>query len=222
MLKVRFNFSKKINPKEKEENIPLVITYHPILNCLSEIIRDNLHLLYMNDEVKKVFSLKSTIYFRSARKLSSHFVRDKIYSIERTLGSFKCTKKCCEVYKSVNITGSFASLVTQNTYKINHKRKCNHKCLIYLFTCKQCSKQYIWETTDPFRKSWNNYKSNARKFLRRKSCMQQHLFEHFQSPKHICFVEDVHKFFWWDRNFYFLQMWRFLDTNIENFGSAWP
>ena len=81
MSKVKFNFSKKINPKEKKEKgVPLVVTYHPSLNCLSKIIRDNLHLLYMNDEVKKVFSPKPIISFRSAaRKLSSYLVRTKLY-----------------------------------------------------------------------------------------------------------------------------------------------
>ena len=111
MSKVKFNFSKKINPKEKEEKgVPLVVTYHPSLNCLSEIIRDNLHLLYMKNKVKKVFSPKS-ISFRSARKLSSYLVRAKLYPIERTVRSFKCTKKHCEVCKNVNITDSFTSSV---------------------------------------------------------------------------------------------------------------
>ena len=73
MSKDKFNFSKKINPKEREEKgVPLVVTYHPSLNCLSKIIRDNLYLLYMNNEVKKVFSPKPMISFRSARKLSSY------------------------------------------------------------------------------------------------------------------------------------------------------
>ena len=113
MLKVKFNFSKKINPKEKEEkSFALVVTYHPSLNCLSKIIRDNLHLLYMNDEVKSVFSSKPVISFRSARKLSSYLVKTKLYPIERTVGSFKCTKKRGEVCKNVNINGSFNSSVT--------------------------------------------------------------------------------------------------------------
>ena len=130
MLKVKFNFSKKINPKEKEEKgVPVVVSYHPSINCLSEIIRDNLHLLHMNDEVKKVLSPKS-ISFRSTRKLSCYLVRDKLYHIERTVGLIKCTKKCCEVWKSVNINGSFASLVTQNRCKINHKRNRDDKCLM--------------------------------------------------------------------------------------------
>ena len=95
MLKVKFNFSKKINPNEKKEKgVSQVITYHPSINCLIEIIRDNLHLLHMNDKVKKVFSPKSMISFRSTRKLSCYLVRDKLYPIERTVGSFKCTKQC--------------------------------------------------------------------------------------------------------------------------------
>ena len=131
------------------------------------------------------------ISFRSARKLSSYLVRAQLYPIHRTAESFKCTKKHCEVCKHVNITDSFTSLVTQNMYKINHNLNCDNKCLIYLLTCKQCQKQYIGETTDAFHKRWNNYKNNARKFLRGESCMQQHSFEHFQSPGHTGFIEDV-------------------------------
>ena len=82
----------------------------------------------MNDEVKKVVSPKSMISFRSARKLSRYLVRAKLYPIERTVGSFKCTKRRCEVCENVNITNSFTSSATQNTYKINHKLNCDDKC----------------------------------------------------------------------------------------------
>ena len=123
------------------------------------VIRDNLHQLYTNDEVKKVISPKPMISFRSARKLSSYLLRAKLYPIERTVGSFKCTKKCCEVCENVNITDSFTSSVTQNTYKINHNLNCDDKCLIYLLTCKQCRKQYVGETTDAFVKDGTTIKT---------------------------------------------------------------
>ena len=94
MSKVKFNFSRKIKPKDKaEKGVPLIVTYHPSLNCLSTIIRENLHILYMNDEFKKVFSPKLIISFRIARKLSNYLVKTKIYHIERSIGSFKCGKK---------------------------------------------------------------------------------------------------------------------------------
>ena len=109
-------------------------------------------------------------------------MRAKLYPIERSVGSFKCTKNRCEVCENVNIADSFTSLVAQSTYKINHRLNCHDKCLIYLLTCKQCLKQYLGETTDAFRKRWNNYKSNARKFLKGENCVQQRLLEHFQNP----------------------------------------
>ena len=66
----------------------------------------------MNDEVKKVFSPKPMISFRSARKLSSHLVKGKLYPVQRTVKSFKCTKKRCEVCQIGNITDSFTSSVS--------------------------------------------------------------------------------------------------------------
>ena len=65
----------------------------------------------MNDKVKKVFSLKP-VSSRSTNELSNCLVRAKLYPIERTVGSFKCTKKHCEVCETVSITDSFTSSVT--------------------------------------------------------------------------------------------------------------
>ena len=50
--------------------------------------------------------------------------------------------------------------------KIHRSFDCNGKCLIYLLTCNCCQKQYVGQTVDIFRNSWNNYKNNARKFDR--------------------------------------------------------
>ena len=51
----------------------------------------------------------------------------------------------------------------KKTNKINHSFDCNDKCLIYLFSCKSRGKQYVGNTTDHFRSSWNNYQSDVRK-----------------------------------------------------------
>ena len=90
MSKLKFNFSKKISPKEKvEKGVLLVVTYHPSLYCLSKIIRDNLHLLYMSDEVKGVFSPKPIISFRGIRGLSSHLVRAEFTLLGEQLGHLR-------------------------------------------------------------------------------------------------------------------------------------
>ena len=63
--------------------------------------------------------------------------------------------------------------------------------MIYLLTCKTCLKQYVGSTTDCSRYRWNNYKCNDRKNARGKACLQEHLFEHFNSEGHNGFLHDV-------------------------------
>ena len=120
----------------------------------------------MNDEVKKVFSLRPMVSFRSARKLSSYLVWAKLYPVERKVGSCKCNCNRCQKCQSISETDTFTCSNDGNTYKINHKFDSNEKCLIYLITRKKCFKQYVGQTVDTFRSRWNNYKDNARKYER--------------------------------------------------------
>ena len=101
-----------------------------------------------------------------------------------------CGRKC-EVCHNIQNSDTFQSSMTNETFIINHHLNCDSKCLIYLLTCKTCSKQYTGETTDHFRYRWNNYKANDRKFQRGEPCMQEHLFEHFYSEGHNGFLNDV-------------------------------
>ena len=58
MNKVKFsNFRPKISYKNHNmKGIPLVVTYHPLLKSLSGIIDKNVSILYMDEEVRKVFT----------------------------------------------------------------------------------------------------------------------------------------------------------------------
>ena len=58
-------------------------------------------------------------------------------------------------------------------------------------TCKVCLKQYVGQTVDEFRLRWNNYKRNNRKHQRLESCMQEHLYEHFNEEGYHGFLKDV-------------------------------
>ena len=91
MKKVKFNHSHFIGKHNSKKGIPLVVTYHPLLKSLSKIISKNcLHLLYKDEEVKRVFTPGTMISFRSPKKVSSYLVRAKLYPTERVVGSFKC------------------------------------------------------------------------------------------------------------------------------------
>ena len=168
--------------------VPFLVTYHLSLNFLHNIIRDDTYLLYMNEDVKNLFIPGPMISFRSARKLSSYLVRVKLYPLHRKVGPRKCAKSLCDY---VSDTDTFTSTVSGESFEINHHLNCDDRCMIYLLTCKQLQKQYTWETKDDFRYTWNNYKFNFRKFDRKQSCMQEHLYRYFSSPGHMGFLNDV-------------------------------
>ena len=76
-------------------------------------------------------------------------------------------------------------------HKINHKLNCDDNCLVYLLPCKCCGKHYVVETTDSFSYRWNNYKDNDRKHSRKESCIEEHLFKHFNITGHNDFLKNV-------------------------------
>ena len=70
--KVKFNFRPKNNNKNHNmKGIPLVVTYHTLLKSLSGIIDKNLSILYMNKEIKNVFTPQRMDSRCSARRLNS-------------------------------------------------------------------------------------------------------------------------------------------------------
>ena len=99
---------------------------------LQNIIKRHLYLRYVNDEVKRVFTPTPMVSFKSSRKISSYLVRVKLYPTERTVGSFRCGIKRCEVCKYITEIDTFSSSVIGETYLINHRLDCNDKCLVYL------------------------------------------------------------------------------------------
>ena len=133
MKNVRFFPANQQNTK-REKRAPFVVTYHPIHNRLSKIIRDKIYLLNMNEEVRKTFSPGPMVSFRSARKLSSYLVQAKLYLLQRKVGSSKCDKRRCEVCYNVTDTSTFSSTGTGDTFKINHGLNRDNKCLIYFVT----------------------------------------------------------------------------------------
>ena len=88
-------------------------------------------------------------------------------------------------------TDTFTGTVTGEYFKVIHQLNYDDRCIIYLLTCKQYQKRYTRETTDDFRYRWNNYKSSSRKFNRKDSCIQEHLYRHFSIPGHTGFLNDV-------------------------------
>ena len=116
MGQVKFSGYTRRNKREKK-GIPFVITYHAILKNIGRIINQNLHVLYMNKDLKSVFTPAPMISFSSLRKLSSYLVRAKLYPLERTVGSVQSKGKRCQTCYDVKETETFTSTTTGKTFK---------------------------------------------------------------------------------------------------------
>ena len=68
-----------LKKKKTLKRTPLVVAYDPLLNSLGKVLCKNLNILYMDEEVKKVFFPRLMVSFRSARKVSSYLVGAKVY-----------------------------------------------------------------------------------------------------------------------------------------------
>ena len=84
----------------------------------------------MNYEVKRVFTPKPMVSFRSSHEISSYLVRAKLYPIERIVRSFKCGSKRCEVCTYITETDTFTSSVTGETCRIDYRLGCNDNRLV--------------------------------------------------------------------------------------------
>ena len=95
-----------------------------------------------------------------------------------------CKKSRCEICKHIVSTDSLKSTTTQTAYFIRPTDlKCSSKNVVYLFTCKTCSKQYTGSTED-FRPRFNNYRCAHRNFLKIKKVKQESFNAHFAEANH--------------------------------------
>ena len=68
--KVKFShISNNKSQKRTLKRIPLVVTYHPLLKSLGKVLRKNLNILYMDEEIKKCFMLDPWFHFKVPGKL---------------------------------------------------------------------------------------------------------------------------------------------------------
>ena len=68
------------------------------------------------NEVKSVFTPKPMVSFKSSRKIGNYLVRAKLYPIERTVDSFRCGSKRCEVCKYITKTDTFLLVVSMEKH----------------------------------------------------------------------------------------------------------
>ena len=89
-----------------------------------------------------------------------------------------------ETCKHVMTIETFRSFITQREYCIKPDNlNCRSNNVVYLFSCKACSKQNTG-STESFRTRFNNYKSAYMNFIKGNAAKQALFHVHFENDKH--------------------------------------
>ena len=184
----KFSRSEVLNKQKRVRNkIRFVfnITYHPVFSKLKNILSEILLLLTPDREHGKVFEKIPIIGFRRVKSLKDILVRVKVAPLEKKKDC--CTSRGgtnCKIWKHAKTTDTFSFFSTKVKYCIKpgnlDGRSSN---VVYLFSCKACSKQYTG-STESFRSRFNNYKSPHRNFIKRNTVKQASFHAHFEDDKH--------------------------------------
>ena len=147
----------------KKNILSLNIEYNPAFSKLSKVLKELDCILQGDNEHRKVFKETPLIGFSNGKSLKNILVRavlPKIKSSELEKGSRKCGKPKCLVCESIVNTDEFSSTTTGETFSIQKgPLNCDSPKVVYLITCKICSKQNVGSTDPPYRQRYKNYKS---------------------------------------------------------------
>ena len=176
--------------RDRNERVPLVVTYHPGLPNIGQILRELHPILESSDRCSGAINSVPMVSFRRPKSLADYLVRARVNSsCQGSLpkGTYKCNSRRCEVCNYLDEKNSFVSTKTQREYSINYNLNCNSVNVIYLITCKVCGLQYVGSTTNKFRLRFNNHKTRVNRHERLNEAERKKddlLYKHFWSEGH--------------------------------------
>ena len=152
------------NSKQKDDTrIPLVLTYHPALQGVSNILRKCANILLVDDEHRKQFAGRVIVSFRRAKNLKDTLVCAKLQTQDQELvqkGTFKCSGKRCQICPIIQEGCNFSNANDSRSFKnFSEAYDCNSTNVVYMLQCTCCNKKYVGSTKTECRQRFNVYKS---------------------------------------------------------------
>ena len=148
---------------QSDGRIPLVLTYHPALNRVYDILRDISIILLVGPERKELFENKIFLSFRRAKNLKDKLVRAKLPNSDdgglSVKGCYKCNgRKSCQICGLIKEGDSFENSDENRSFSIFSGRyNCNSENVVYLLQCECCRRKYVGSTKTKFRQRFNVY-----------------------------------------------------------------
>ena len=136
------------------DRVPMVITYHPSLPKLTQIIHKYLPILHSSDVCRKAIPKPPMVAYRRSANIKDLVVRSTLPPLQPPpRGSFACgqCKSCSHKQHPREVShtaenATFTSTSTGDTYTIRKHLSCQTENVVYLITCTACDKQYVGET----------------------------------------------------------------------------
>ncbi len=158
----------------ENNQIPLVLTFHPFNFKVRDIIRKNFHILKNDPETSFIFSNNPLVSFRHSKNIRETLVHSNLHQESSPLsGTFPCGVAQCKTCKFIDSSTVISAL--KFTYNIKHKFTCTSTHLIYCISCSRCGMLYIGETGRQLRTRFGEHRWQK---------LHQPVARHFNSGSH--------------------------------------
>ena len=179
--------SLRIKEKDTDncQRTPLVITYHPSIAPVSEIIRRNWHIISDHPSTKDIFTDPPIISYRRDKNIKDHLVRASLQSDDpnTTVGTSRCQRRRCNTCKHVLATSTITG--PKGDYHIKKAFTCTTSHVVYAICCKRHKHvMYIGETE---RRLADRFTEHRRDILIRD--LSKPVPQHFTTSNHT--IDDV-------------------------------
>ena len=172
-------------PKSAEVGtiLPFVLTYHPDLPKVRDIVDKNWSIIEASDELKDIYQSKPVMAFRRPKSLPDFLVRARLKpnsdEDNKNCECRPCGRKRCQCCKMKTSAGSVKSSPGA-TVRLRQNTDCTTENVVYLISYSSCNKQYVGETKGPLKKRMNGHRDDRRhrRFERSPTA------EHFHSADH--------------------------------------
>ena len=178
------------------QRLPLVITYHPGLPKIANILKKHLPILHASNRLRDAVPNTPMVAFRRPKNLRDLLVRAELKNSgppSTQTGNYQCQDKRCHTCKIIIEKNTFTSKINGRKHNVHYTFTCKTRNLVYLIQCKKCGLQYIGETENPLHIRINGHRSdiNTRK-------TEKPVAAHFNQPDHclqdlqVMGIEKIH------------------------------
>ena len=175
------------NQAVKNNRIPFVVTFHPGLPNIGEILHRLHPVLRSSRRCQSAIEQVPMVAFRRPRSLKDILVHSETKTPVNDKGCCRCGDRRCRVCDFLVECTDFRSSVTGDKFVINFNVDCNSDHVVYLLSCARCEMQYVGSTITKFRTRFNNHKSrlNAhRRLTTEHKAKDECIYRHFNQPDH--------------------------------------